>query len=235
MNYKIKELKAMVKGLIFDFNGTLYFDTDKQEEAWRIYIQKKYHRSINPTEFRDHIHGRAFDSIFEYYLGSDSSEKEQKEMIEEKEAIYREIARADQKNLHLVSGAESLFDELSGRKIPFTVATASGIKNVKFYFEVFPLYKWFVGPEDWVYDDGTIPGKPEPDIYLKAAKKIGIEPANCLVVEDSFPGITAAIDAGIGKVIAMNPAGDRDKIEKMNDVKAIISDFNGFAERFLNE
>ena len=124
----------MVKGLIFDFNGTLYFDTDKQEEAWRIYIQKKYHRSINPTEFRDHIHGRAFDSIFEYYLGSDSSEKEQKEMIEEKEAIYREIARADQK-IYIWFRAESLFDELSGRKIPFTVATASGIKNVQFYLK----------------------------------------------------------------------------------------------------
>lgn len=225
----------MVKGLIFDFNGTLFFDTDKQEEAWRIYIQKKYHRSIGLTEFRDHIHGRAFDSIFEYYLGSGSSEEEQKEMMDEKEAIYREIARADQKNLHLASGTELLFDELKERKIPFTVATASEIKNVQFYFEVFPLYKWFAGPEDWVYDDGTIPGKPEPDIYLKAAKKIGIEPENCLVVEDSLPGITAAIDAGIGMVIAMNPTRDRDKIEKMNIVKAIISDFNGFSERFLNE
>jgi len=225
----------MVEGLIFDFNGTLFFDTDKQEEAWRIYIQRKYHRSIGLTEFRDHIHGRAFDSIFKYYLGSDSSIEEQTEMMNEKEAIYREIARADPKNLHLVSGTESLFDELRERKIPFTIATASEIKNVQFYFEVFPLHKWFTGPEDWVYDDGTIPGKPEPDIYLKAAKKIGIEPENCLVVEDSFPGINAAVDAGIGKVIAMNPTGDRDKIEKMNVVEAIILDFNGFAERFLNE
>ena len=129
----------MVKDVIFDFNGTLYFDTDKHEEAWRLYFRKYEGREIGPTEFRDHIHGKAFDAIFDYYIGSDSMSDRKKDIIREKEALYREVSRKDQKNLRLMDGAEALLDDLKAKRIPFTIATASEITNINFYFEVFPI------------------------------------------------------------------------------------------------
>lgn len=224
----------MVKGVIFDFNGTLYFDTDKHEEAWRLYFRKYEGREIGPTEFRDNIHGKAFDAIFDYYIGSDSMSDRKKDIIREKEALYREVSRKDQKNLRLVDGAEALLDDLKAKKIPFTIATASEITNINFYFEVFPIQRWFSSVDQLIYDDGTFPGKPAPDTYLKAAEKIKVAPKDCLVVEDSIAGLESARRAGIGTLVAMNPGKDREKIEKMPDVAAIIENFNGFWERFLS-
>lgn len=57
-----------------------------------------------------------------------------------------------------------------------------------------------------VYDDGSRPGKPAPDIYLQAARNLGLAPAQCVVVEDSRSGIEAAHAAGIGHIVALGPA-----------------------------
>jgi beta-phosphoglucomutase-like phosphatase (HAD superfamily) len=208
--------KSMIKGFIFDFNGTLYFDTDKQEEAWWRYFRKHANREIGPTEFRDHIHG-----------------VDKKLMVEEKEAFYREISWEDKANLRLVDGAIEVMDELKARGIPFTIATASEISNVSFYFEAFPLNRWFSGPQDLAYFDGSFPGKPAPDTYLRAAEKIGVAPADCLVIEDSVPGLESARNAGIGTLVAIAPAQDRESIEKMPDVTAVLENYYGFLERFL--
>ena len=54
-----------------------------------------------------------------------------------------------------------------------------------------------------VYANGKIPGKPAPDIYLIAAQNLGLDPKDCIVVEDAISGINAAENAGIGKIIAM--------------------------------
>ncbi|MHC1773220.1 MAG: HAD family hydrolase [Flexilinea sp.] len=223
----------MVKGIIFDFNGTLYFDTDKQEEAWQILFKKYHGRDIQPTEFRDYMHGRVNTAIMDYFLGESASEEMRYQVMSEKEEVYRQIAKADKENLHLVRGAAELFDDLKQRNIPFTIATASEISNVRFYFEAFPLKRWLSGPEAIVYDDGTFPGKPAPDIYLRAAALIGIKPADCMVVEDSLSGLKAAENAGAGKIIAVKSDQDTELIRQNKAVETIIEDFSGFTERFL--
>ncbi|MBF5066567.1 HAD family hydrolase, partial [Salmonella enterica subsp. enterica serovar Istanbul] len=79
-------------------------------------------------------------------------------------------------------------------------------ENVAFYFDIFDLARWF----DWdkiVYDDGSFPGKPQPDIFLKAADKLSLAPADCLVIEDAYSGLLAAKRAGIGTIIAIDPFG----------------------------
>ncbi len=53
----------------------------------------------------------------------------------------------------------------------------------------------------------TFPGKPQPDIFLKAADKLGLAPADCLVIEDAYSGLLAAKRAGIGTIIAIDPFG----------------------------
>ncbi len=224
----------MTKGLIFDFNGTLFSDTDKQAEAWRRMTLKYHQREIGPTEFQDHIHGRVNSVIGDYFFPAEMSKDEKNAKLLEKEAIYRQIAREDPQTVRFVEGVETLFDRLKKENIPFTIATASEITNVSFYFEVFPLRRWFSGPEALIYDNGTFPGKPEPDIYLIAAEKIGVLPENCLVVEDSLSGVTAAKRAGIGRIIARDPELNRETIENDPRVEAVITDFQRFYERFLS-
>lgn len=101
-----------------------------------------------------------------------------------KETIYRELCLQDEERFRLAPGAAELLDWLCEHGIPHTIATASEIRNVRFFREHFGLDRWF-DPRRIVYDDGTFSGKPAPDIYLRAAERIGLSPSRCIVAEDA--------------------------------------------------
>ena len=97
--------------------------------------------------------------------------------------------------------------------------------NVDFYIKEFDLAKWFdIGKI--VYADGTIPGKPAPDIYVKAADKLNLTPQDCIVVEDAVSGIEAARNAGIGKIIAIASMESVDLYKNIPVVSQIIKNFD---------
>ena len=83
--------------------------------------------------------------------------------------------------------------------VPFALATGSDLGHVSFYLKELGLDRWF-SEENMVWDDGTYPGKPAPEIYRKAAAKLGLDPSECLVFEDGTSGIRAANAAGAGAV-----------------------------------
>ncbi|ASW42191.1 HAD family hydrolase [Clostridium isatidis] len=218
-----------MKGVIFDFNGTMLFDSDKQEKAWRMYIKKMIGRDVSDEEFKERVHGRNNSDILEYFSGKKLTEQEIDEMGEEKEVIYRRLCLEDKENFKLVEGVEELLNYLKENNIPFTIATASGRKNVEFFFENLNLDKWF-NLERVVYSDGTIKGKPNPDIYLKAAEIINMAPKDCLVFEDAKSGIIAAERAGIGKIIAIASTSEPEYFNDIKAVSKVIRDFTGFKD-----
>ena len=77
-----------------------------------------------------------------------------------------------------------------------------------------------------VYSDGTIPGKPAPDIFQIAAQKINLEPKDCVVVEDAIAGIRSAQGAGIGKVIAIASLEPIEFYKKIDGIETIINNFH---------
>ena len=99
--------------------------------------------------------------------------------------------------------------------------------NVEFYIKEFKLEKWF-DIDKIVYSDGTIPGKPAPDIFLIAANKLGLNPKDCVVVEDAIAGIEAAKSAGIGKIIAIASLEPIEFYKKMTGLSGIINNFYEF-------
>ena len=113
-----------------------------------------------------------------------------------------------------------------------TIATMSEWDNVEFYIEHFHLEKWF-DIDKIVYSDGKIPGKPAPDIFLIAAKKLGLKPSECVVIEDALAGIKSAHSAGIGKIIAIASLEPVEFYQKMSEVECIIKNFNEFDRSIL--
>ena len=99
--------------------------------------------------------------------------------------------------------------------------------NVDFYIKEFNLEKWF-DIDKIVYSDGTIKGKPAPDIYEIAAGKLGLKPQECVVVEDAVSGIEAARAAGIGKIVAIASMESPDLYKDIPAVSLIIKDFKDF-------
>ena len=221
-----------MKGIIFDFNGTLYWDSQLHYDAWREYSKLLRGYEFSDEEMRNKMFGHTNEDIIEYAIG----EKPTKEMVEkygkEKEALYRKRCLLDPDNFKLAPGAIELLDYLKENDIPRTIATMSEWDNVEFYIKEFKLDKWFE-LDKIVYSNGKIPGKPAPDIFKIAAEKINLKPQDCIVIEDAIAGIKSAQSAGIGKIIAIASLEPIEYYKKIDAVDDIIKDFYGFNRNLL--
>lgn len=215
----------MYKGIIFDFNGTLFFDSEKHLEAWREFSKRVRKETFTDDEMREYMFGRTNEDILAYLLGRKPEPELVEKLGKEKEAVYREMCRKDYKNTVLAPGAVEFLDYLKENNIPTTIATMSEKDNVDFYIEEFQLSRWF-DIDKIVYADGTIPGKPAPDIYIKAAKVLNLAPKECIVVEDAVSGIEAARSAGIGKIIAIASMESVELYKNIPAVSQIIKNFD---------
>lgn len=213
-----------MKGIIFDFNGTLFFDSEKHLEAWREFSKRVRPYPFTDDEMREHMFGRTNEDIIGYLLGKKPDPELVEKLGKEKEAVYREMCLKDMENTHLAPGAVEFLDYLKENNIPRTIATMSEKDNVDFYIETFNLEKWF-DLDKIVYADGTLPGKPAPDIYIKASKMLNLEPKDCIVVEDALSGLEAGYRAGAGMIIAMASMESDELYKKIPYVDRVIHDF----------
>jgi beta-phosphoglucomutase len=193
----------MIKGAIFDFNGTLFWDTAFHDLAFDIFLEK-HNIQLTGEEKCIKIHGQTNPDIMRSIFGVQLTEKEINDYSQDKELIYRQLCIND---LKFAPGAEDLFDFLKANNIPFTIASSSGIENISFYFANMGLDRWF-SLDKVVYNNGTFRGKPYPDGFLAAAKKLQVRPEECAIFEDSVAGIEAAENAGAGKIYIVNSYGE---------------------------
>ena len=190
-------------GVIFDFNGTLFWDSEYQEKSWDEYLQ--YHDiQLTAAQKKEYIHGRNGKDTFEILFKRELSDEEVHQFTEEKEIIYRNECLRN--TMELAPGAITLLNELREQNIPIAIATASGKSNVDFFIEKFGLLDYFE-TENIIYNDGTVKGKPDPEIFLKAMDQLGVDREKSIIFEDSFSGIQAAINSGASKVIIVNSTG----------------------------
>lgn len=222
----------MYKGIIFDFNGTLFWDSEKHQEAWREFSKRLRDHAFTDEEMREYMFGRTNEDIIAYLIGKKPSAELVEKFAQEKEAVYRDMCRKDKEHTVLAPGAIDFLNYLVENNIPHTIATMSEKDNVEFYIEEFKLAKWF-DIEKIVYADGTIPGKPAPDIYIKAAKKLNLNPQDCIVVEDAISGIESAKNAGIGKIIAIASMESVALYKNIPAVSQIIKNFDEIDRNIL--
>lgn len=192
------------KAVIFDFNGTLLWDTHLHNDAWDKFLEKHNISMSNEEKFTS-LHGKPNTDILSAIFGQNLTKQEIVKFSREKEKIYQDIC--SRLNLSLAPGAEDFINFLKQKNIDFAIATSSDRGNVEFYLANLKLANW-TNPEYIIFDDGTFKGKPHPDIFLKAIKKIGHRPEDVLVFEDSHMGIKAAENAKVGKIIIVNSNND---------------------------
>ena len=213
-----------IKGILFDFNGTMLFDSALQEDVWKKFLRSKIGREITNEEIHKYIHGGNNKTVLSYFFNRVLSDGEVEELGEEKENMYRNMCLKDEKMFKLVKGLPEFLDKLKEARIPITIATGAPISNVKFYFEHLNLGKWF-DINKVVYTDGSFKGKPEPDIFLKSAKNINVDIENCAVFEDEILGIEAAKRANAAKIIAVSSTLENNKLLSIDGISYVIKDF----------
>jgi beta-phosphoglucomutase-like phosphatase (HAD superfamily) len=172
-------------------------------------------RVLTQEELNTKFIGRTNAEIWPYLMGHVTTPGETARLTEEKEAAYRELLLSLPGRVTLVDGAVQLFETCLAHGIEIAIGTAAGKTNVDFYIETFGLHRWFK-PERIVFDDGTMPGKPDPALFATAISRLGVPPQKCIVVEDGVLGIQAARAAGAGKVYGIwADQEDRAKLAKV--------------------
>lgn len=220
-----------MKAVIFDFNGTLFNDNRFHVEAWQRYMRRKFGVDLTLEEVYREFIGPNNSTIFRNRFGERFTPAQIEQMGREKEEEYRAVARSNPENMRLMDGAPELFDLLVERGMPFALATASIIDNVSFYLNELGLKRWFT-MDRIVYDEGKLPSKPNPAFYIEAMRRLDMKREDCVIVEDSPSGIQAAINAGAGRIIAIDRTAPLEWLQSKAEIHAIIHDFYGF-ERYL--
>ncbi len=220
-----------MKGIVFDFNGTMFWDSDKQRRSWDEFFEKYIGRPLTDEEFLIYACGPESASVLRHFYRPDLTDAEAAALTEEKEVIYRRLCREDAARFRLADGLPEALDRLRAAGVPMAIATGAGRGNLDFYFDAFHLERWF-SRDCVVYDDGTLPGKPAPDVYLRACERINVAPRDCLVVEDAFAGIEAARNAGVEAIVAVTATNPAPALKALPGVKAVIDDYRDFDAMF---
>ena len=200
-----------IKGIIYGFNGTMFFDGDFQNQAWSKFFLEKYNRKVNKGEFDLYIHGVNSIDTFKYFLGKSLTFDEAKELEEEKEIIYRDLCLKN-KEFKLADGLEEFLNFVKRKGLKQNIATASAFKNTKFFFDNLNLYRWF-DLSKTAYNNGKIKSKPDPEIFIIAASNLGLNLSECIVFEDSRNGIIAAKSGGAKLIVGVASRLNKDELK----------------------
>lgn len=171
--------------IIFDMDGVIADTGDMHERAWFAYC-KKHNIRITSELFRTKLFGRSNTETFQILLNREITAQELMDLVDEKETLFRTLAKG---NLKPTNGLTALLSEASQNQIPMCVASSAPAINVDFVLKETGTIDYF---SHFTSADEVIHSKPNPDIFLLAANKLGYPPEKCLVFEDSFAGIEAA-------------------------------------------
>ncbi|RLE47829.1 HAD family phosphatase [Candidatus Woesearchaeota archaeon] len=221
-------LNDMGIAVIFDMDGVLVNTIPFHKQAWKAFC-KKYNFEYSEEELNRILPGKTTAHLLRLLFGKDLSEEEIKRLAQEKGEFYRGFSY---KNLELIKGAVPFLEELTKNKIPIAIGTSGSPNNVSFIMNNTPLKNYF---EVIVDSSQVTKSKPDPEVFLTAAKKIGAEPKDCIVFEDSLAGIEAAKRAGM-KAIGLTTTHPR---EELNEADLVIDDFSEISldliKRFLKQ
>ncbi len=180
--------------LIFDMDGTLVHNMPIHNQAWSDTLAEAGIQ-IDLDEFNRATTGKKNVEILRMMFGREITDAELAYWSARKEALYRERYACCREPL---PGLLRLLEQAHALKLPMAVATAAPPENVSFILDDLDLRRHFkavVGAHQ------VKNGKPDPEIFLKAAETLGAKPQSCLVFEDALAGIEAARRAGMDAVL----------------------------------
>lgn len=172
--------------MLFDMDGVLIDSYQAHFESWQV-VAAEYGRTYSEEEFVAGFGRKSQELIREQWEGAEEwSDQQVTELEEKKEAAFREIMKRD---FPAMPGARQLMNDLHEAGFKIAVASSGPRVNVELVIDELGIRDILTASV--TANDVTI-GKPHPQVFLKAAEKVGVSPEFCCVVEDAPAGVTAA-------------------------------------------
>ena len=207
----------MIKAVIFDMDGVMIDSEPLWEKTEKTMMARK--GLVYTPVYREKIVGLGQKDSAILLKNTFPINEDIDEIINQRISILLEIY--DQE-LELVDGLIELLDSVSNSSLKVALASSSPIRVIKFVLDKFDLNKYF---DPVVSGDMVEKGKPNPDIYLHTAELMGLNPEQCVVIEDSINGVISAKSAGMNCIAVpdkrLDPEGFKPSdmiLDKLEDV-----------------
>lgn len=215
-----------IKAFIFDMDGTIIDNMRFHIQAWQEFLSN-LGVELTQKEIQDKNMG-TIEEVMRRFCGEDLSNDEVVELGNQKELIYRNLYRP---HLKPISGLNDFLNQAQQLNILMAIATSAGKPNIDFTLDGLEIRSYFAAT---VGGDDVEQGKPHPETFLTAARKLDVSPEECLIFEDSLSGIEAAQNTRM-KAIAIATTLPTQVFEKKSVVQQVIQDYRSLNLEYLLE
>lgn len=215
------------KAVIFDIDGTIVDNMHLHAEAFAVFAERHGLPALIAAD-RARLDGRRNSEIFPILFKRDVPREEWQAYEHEKESLYRELSRG---RLTPMKGLHDFIARLRADGIGVALATSAPEPNVAHTLSELGLTDDF---PIIVRGDQVPRGKPAPDVFLEAARRLGVQPADCLVFEDAPMGVEAGKAAGM-VVVALTTSFTEDHFRSLPLAPDLVcADFDAFLRMSLS-
>jgi len=193
----------VIKGFLFDLDGTLVDSLPVVERAWCGWADRF---GISHDDVLDFIHGKQAITSLRHFMPDRSEDEIQAEFRR-----LEHIEATDTDGVTALPGAVALLEHLNALDIPWAIVTSGSMPVAAARRETAGLPE----PKVFVTAERVARGKPEPDAYLLGAQLLGLAPEECVVVEDAPAGILSGLAAG-SDVIAVNAPSSTPRLDEVD-------------------
>ncbi len=210
--------------VIFDMDGVVVDNITYHFDAWRQFAAR-YSLGLSDDELTRYVNGRVAKEVLEYLFKRELTPEEVHRYTEEKEGAYRELYRP---HLKPTEGLLPFLELLRANHVPTAVATSAPYSNIDFTLGGTGTRPYF---REIVDARHVKRGKPDPEIYLQAADRLGMRPDRCIVIEDALLGVQAGLAAGM-KVIGITTTHSA---SELSNTHLVINDFRDLSLPVLRQ
>lgn len=198
----------MIKAAVLDMDGTM-LDTEKIYMIYWIKAANYYGYDMKPEHVLSirSLAAKYAEEKFKQFFGLECDYYQIK-------AKRKELMKAyfDENGIEKKKGLDEFLEHVKTRGYKVAVATATDIERTKEYLKQLDIDKYF---DKIVCANMVQCGKPEPDIYLEAAKRLGVKPEECIALEDSPNGVLSANKAGCKVIMVPDLDQPSEEISKL--------------------
>lgn len=207
------------KAFLFDLNGTMINDMGFHLEVWSHILNDDLKAGLTKEEVKQQMYGKNHELLDRVFGKGTLSEEVIERYSLRKEELYQELYRP---HLALIQGLGELLEVARKSGVSMAIGSAANHFNIDFVLDNLAIRSYFqaiVGAED------VMESKPNPEVFLKGANLLGLDPESCIVFEDVPKGAEAALNAGM-KVIIVTTTHTEEEFAQYPNVLFFISDYN---------
>ena len=209
----------MKKAFLFDLNGTMINDMGFHLQVWDKIINEDLKAGLTLDQVKQQMYGKNHELLNRVFGKGTLTEKTIAVYSQKKEEMYQELYRP---HLELIPGLEELLQKADQSGVSLAIGSAANRSAIDFVLdnlEIRSLFGAIIGAED------VVKSKPNPEVFLKGAGILGVEPESCIVFEDVPKGAEAALNAGM-KVVIVTTTHSEEEFAHFPNVLFFIKDYN---------